>query len=128
MIKGGIGFQLPILAAHPAAAQNGTIVLYRLNDGKLYGIDETGVSTEIGIANHGALSGLADNDHPQYALLTANTNTFQPLTDSATVFAIGNSAGTLVVFKIDTMSGKVVIDGDIEVSGSVTCASLRNTT
>jgi len=266
-IKGGIGFQLPVLATHPAAAPVGTIVLYRLNDGKLYAINDAGVSSEVGggVADHGALSGLGDNDHPQYSLTThdhaslyaalshnhdgvyaevdhdhddqyytetetdalltgkadavhthddqyytetetdalltgkadaadtrfptadekaalagtgtpsgtntyvtnddtrlsdartptahthnatdinagtlddarlssnipqknAASNTFQPSADSTTVFAVMNSAGTVTLIQVDATNGKIVIDGDIEVTGRISCAGIDNTT
>jgi hypothetical protein len=50
--------------------------------------------------------------------------TFTPSTDSTTVLAVQNAAGTVTLFAINTTEGKIVIDGDIDVSGRVTCAGI----
>jgi hypothetical protein len=73
-VRGGIGFQLPVLAAHPAAPAAGTVLLYRLNDGAVYVMDDSGAYEAMGggggdgdgVSDHGGLTGLLDDDHPHY--------------------------------------------------------------
>lgn len=51
----------------------------------------------------------------------------QPMTDGTLVFTVKSAVGTTTVLAVNTTDGKVVIDGDLEVSGRVTCNGISNT-
>lgn len=78
-----------------------------------------------GVTDHGALTGLADDDHTQYLLATgARTGassqaqtftsgivgpTWKPAADSTTALKIQNAAGTSDIVTVDTTNGRIGI-------------------
>lgn len=81
-----------------------------LGDGKrrVFSVTSSTAASSSGVTDHGALTGLLDNDHPQY-LSTSGGTIFGDLIISGGLFVSGQS-----VFNNNiTVSGDVFISGDI---------------
>lgn len=50
----------------------------------------------------------------------------RPLADGTLVFTVKNAAGTATVLSVNTTANTVVIDGNLEVTGRVSCAGIDN--
>lgn len=77
----------------------------------LLGSNALGGGVGGGATDHGALTGLGDNDHPQYALATG---TAADLADSDTVYVPASATSALLISTIEAAANcTVVLEGDI---------------
>ena len=98
----GVSFQPQATPATPATG-DGRLFL-DTSDGLLKWIDDAGVVTEVigggGVTDHGALTGLSDDDHTQYVLrsiLTTNGDLFTRAAGAVSRLGIGSTGDVLTV-------------------------------
>ena len=98
----GVSFQPQATPATPATG-DGRLFLDTA-DGLLKWIDDAGVVTEVigggGVTDHGALTGLSDDDHTQYVLrsiLTTNGDLFTRAAGAVSRLGIGSTGDVLTV-------------------------------
>lgn len=98
----GVSFQPQATPATPATG-DGRLFL-DTSDGLLKWIDDAGTVTEVigggGVTDHGALTGLSDDDHTQYVLrsiLTTNGDLFTRAAGAVSRLGIGSTGDVLTV-------------------------------
>ena len=96
-----------VLAARGAAATAGKL-FYATDTGNLYR-DNGAAWVLIGTTDHGALSGLGDNDHPQYVL--------NSLADAKGDLYVATAADTLARLAVGT-NGQVLTADSVEATGT----------
>lgn len=90
----------------------------------------------VGVTDHGALSGLTDDDHTQYLLATGTragatsqaqaftngvvTGVIKPPSDSTTAVKITNAAGSADVLTVDTTNSAATLAGSLTLQSAAT--------
>jgi len=107
-------------AATPSAS---TVTIYAKADGLMYSKDDAGTETAMsGTTDHGALSGLADDDHTQYALLAGRSG--------GQVLRGGTASGDDITIRStsNATKGDIFIadeGGNVIIGGGATASELR---